>query len=215
MTEESHRHALARTRVVVSYTAGFIAFGVAKFLAVWQAAVLIGWSCASAIAVLWILIEVWGHDAEGTAAVARREDDSRVAADLLLVSSSVISLVAVGFGLVKAAHSKGLAQGGLTAIAVLTVVLSWAVVQCTYLLRYARLYYTMGGGVDFNEDDPPDYRDFAYLALTIGMTYQVSDTDLKTKAIRRNAMHHAVLSYLFGVVVVAMTINVVAGLLNR
>jgi len=81
-------------------------------------------------------------------------------------------------------------------------------------LRYAGLYYRDGEGVDFNEDDDPDYRDFAYLALTIGMTFQVSDTDLKTKAIRHTAIRHALLSYLFGAVVIAMVINVVAGLLN-
>ena len=68
--------------------------------------------------------------------------------------------------------------------------------------------------MDFNEQDDPDYRDFMYLALTIGMTYQVSDTDLTTKIVRRTATRHALLSYLFGTVVVAMMINVVAGLLK-
>jgi uncharacterized membrane protein len=98
---------------------------------------------------------------------------------------------------------------------VLTVVLSWTVVHTVYMLRYAQLYYARGGkGVEFNGGEPPDYRDFAYLAFTIGMTYQVSDTDLTTKPIRRTATHHALLSYLFGTVVVAMTINVVASLVK-
>ncbi len=57
-----------------------------------------------------------------------------------------------------------------------------------YTTCYARLYYTgEDGGIDFNEDEPPTYIDFAYLAFTIGMTFQVSDTDLKTKAIRASA----------------------------
>ena len=61
----------------------------------------------------------------------------------------------------------------------------------------------------------PDYRDFAYLAFTIGMTYQVSDTNLTSTSIRRTALHHAVLSFVFGTSIIAMMINVVAGLLNR
>ncbi|MEO7556753.1 MAG: DUF1345 domain-containing protein, partial [Acidimicrobiales bacterium] len=67
-------------------------------------------------------------------------------------------------------------------------------------------------GIDFNDDAEPDYRDFAYLAFTIGMTYQVSDTDLKTKEIRRTALRHALLSYVFGTAIIAVMINVVAGL---
>ena len=70
------------------------------------------------------------------------------------------------------------------------------------------------GGIDFNEDDPPTYVDFAYLAMTIGMTFQVSDTNLTTKAIRRIALGHALLSYLFGAVIVALVINVVSSLLH-
>ena len=70
------------------------------------------------------------------------------------------------------------------------------------------------GAVDFNEKDPPAYLDFAYLAFTIGMTFQVSDTNLTTKAIRRIALRHALMSYLFGAVIVALMINVVASLLS-
>jgi uncharacterized membrane protein len=86
-------------------------------------------------------------------------------------------------------------------------------VHTTFTTRYARLYYTSGTkAVDFNEDESPCYRDFGYLAFTIGMTFQVSDTPLQTKEIRATALRHALLSYLFGVVVIATTINLVAGL---
>jgi len=82
-----------------------------------------------------------------------------------------------------------------------------------FTLRYALLYYRgRDGGVDFNQDDPPRYTDFAYLAFTVGMTFQVSDTDLKTHTIRATALRHALLSYLFGSVILATTINLVAGI---
>lgn len=213
----THPHPSARRRAAIALAAGLIVAGglLRLFGAAWEVAVLAGWDVAALVTIFWVVFEVRGHDAEGTAALAGREDDSRVAADALLVGASIVSLIGVGFGLLKAAHSKGLAQAGITALTVLTVVLSWAVVQCVFTLRYAHLYYSGDKGIDFNEDDPPDYRDFLYLTLTVGMTYQVSDTNLTRKAIRRAVTSHALLSYMFGVVVVAMTINAIAGLLNR
>jgi uncharacterized membrane protein len=66
--------------------------------------------------------------------------------------------------------------------------------------------------VDFNQEDPPRYTDFAYMAFTIGMTFQVSDTQLTTAEVRATALRHALLSYLFGSVILAATINLLAGL---
>jgi uncharacterized membrane protein len=116
---------------------------------------------------------------------------------------------------VKAGSSHGDTKAALVAAGIGTIVVSWAVVHTVFTLRYAALYYTgRNGGIDFNEDDKPNYADFAYLAFTIGMTYQVSDTDLQTKTIRHTALRHALLSYLFGTVIIAATINVVAGLVK-
>lgn len=93
--------------------------------------------------------------------------------------------------------------------------LSWAVVHTTFVLRYTRLYYTgQDGGVDFNQPEPPAYLDFAYRAFTIGMTFQVSDTTIQAGAIRRTVLRHALLSYLFGTVIIATSINLVAGLIG-
>jgi uncharacterized membrane protein len=88
------------------------------------------------------------------------------------------------------------------------------VVHVVFVLRYADVFYRNGGGIDFSEEDRPDYRDFAYVAFTIGMTYQVSDTGLTSQPIRRLAIKHALLSFVFGTAIIAVTINVVAGLLN-
>ncbi|MFN2607276.1 MAG: DUF1345 domain-containing protein, partial [Acidimicrobiales bacterium] len=204
----------AGRRILVSAAAGVVALVVAAFLLPWQPAVLIGWDVTALLTVARVLGAVTRRDSAATAALATREDDSRTAADLVVLLACVASLVGVGFNLLKGAQEKGGAEAALTALSVATVVLSWAAVQTVFTLRYAHLYYSQGGGVDFNEDDNPDYRDFAYLALTIGMTYQVSDTDLTKKAIRRTASRHALISYVFGTFVVAVTINVVAGLVK-
>jgi uncharacterized membrane protein len=106
----------------------------------------------------------------------------------------------------------------LIGVAVLTVVLSWTVVNTVYTLRYADLHFASGAvGIAFGdsaEQEPPTYRDLAYVAFTIGMTYQVSDTTVRDSRIRRTVLSHALLSYLFGVVIVGGAVNLVAGLLR-
>jgi len=205
---------MARTRLAVAVACGVVGFAVIMVFEAWQVALLGGWSVVGLVFAGWAIGSLWTLDASDTERVATREDSSRAVADVLLLLAETASLAAIGVGLAKASSSKGAAQGLITALAVFAIVVSWAVVHTVFALRYAGLYYRAGGGVDFNEDAKPDYRDFAYLALTIGMTFQVSDTDLKSKAIRRTAIRHALISYLFGAVVVAMVINVVAGLLN-
>jgi uncharacterized membrane protein len=99
------------------------------------------------------------------------------------------------------------------AVGILSVAASWVAVHTVFMLRYARLYYRAGAtGIDFHQKDAPAYRDFAYLAFTIGMTYQVSDTDLNARRIRSTALGQAMLSFLLGAIILAVTINLVAGL---
>jgi uncharacterized membrane protein len=205
----------ARTRVLLSLAAGLLAFGIAILLTPWQAAALIGWDVAASVFILWVWLAVGRMDGEATKGHAGIEDLSTRTADLVLILASVASLIGVGLSLLEASDMEGVAKAVVVALASLTVILSWATVHTVFTLRYARLYYSGEGGIDFNEDRLPSYGDFAYLAFTIGMTYQVSDTPIGSGRIRRTALHHAYMSYLFGTVVVAMTINVLAGLFNR
>ncbi|MGB8003045.1 MAG: DUF1345 domain-containing protein, partial [Gaiellaceae bacterium] len=102
----------------------------------------------------------------------------------------------------------------LTTLGVASVMLAWAAIHTMFTLRYAHLYYTPPvGGIDF--ESKPDFRDAAYMSFTVGMTYQVSDTDISRKEIRRAVTRHALLSFVFGTTIIAVTINVVANLLNR
>lgn len=202
----------ASRRLATSVVVGVVVGGVAAFLAAWQISVLVAWCgvAATFVGVAWATM--LKADSGRTRAIATREDESRVTADLVVLAASIASLVGVAFILVKASSAKGLAVAGMTGLGVVSVVLAWVMVHTVFTLRYAHLYYSGSGGIDFNEKDDPDYRDFAYLAFTIGMTYQVSDTDLQTKAIRRTALRQGLLSYLFGTAIIAMTINIVAGL---
>jgi len=146
---------------------------------------------------------------------AVREDPSYALAESVILVAAIVELASVGLILIKVANAHGGMKAFLLTIGVISVVLAWGAVHTMFTLRYARIYYTgTDGGVDFNEKSPPEYADFAYLAFTIGMTFQVSDTNLTSKAMRRTALRHALISYLFGAVIIGLIINVVASLLH-
>jgi uncharacterized membrane protein len=203
-------------RVAVALAGGAVVLVAAGVAGVgWWVAVTSGWAVAAFVILVWTWLTIGRMDAEATAGHAVTEDLSRLTADLVLLIASTASLIAVAFVLVDAGNHHGTRKGLLIVLAIVTVALSWATVHTRYTLRYGDLYYAPPvGGVDFNEDDPPDYLDFAYLGLTIGMTWQVSDTNLRTKAFRRVATRHALLSYLFGTVIIALVINTVSSLLG-
>jgi uncharacterized membrane protein len=208
---------LSARRVLVGATTGAAAVVTALSSgASPSVAALAGWDTAALVFLVWVWSTVAVKDATATARSAQAEDASRAASEVVLVGAGTASLVAVAFTLAEAGRSHGAYRHLLIGLAVASVVIAWASVHTVYALRYARLYYSDPiGGIDFNDDDPPRYVDFAYVALTIGMTSQVSDTSLTARRLRRAAIHHALLSYVFGTVVVAMTINIVAGLLGR
>jgi uncharacterized membrane protein len=204
-----HRRLLA---ALVTGVAGAVIMGVFEG---WTFAPLAGWDglCAVLVGATWV--SIWPRDAEETARHAVREDPARALTDVLLVLASCASLLGVAFLVVAGGNTHGAEKGFLVGLAVATVVLGWSVVHTTFTLRYARLYYSgPDGGIEFNteDNDPPKYSDFAYVAFTIGMTFQVSDTNLTSKTMRATALRHALLAYLFGVVIIAVMINLVAGL---
>jgi uncharacterized membrane protein len=205
----------ARNRLAVCIVLGLIGFAIALPFTEWQVATLAGWDVTSATFIAVVYFGIRGKDAAATKLAAMSEDDSRTASEAILVGANIASLVGVAFALIAASTTHGATKSVITTLVVASVVLSWAAVHVVFTLRYARLYYAQGGGIDFHSDVAPDFRDFLYIALTIGMTFQVSDTDLNAKAIRMTALRHALLSYLFGVVVVATTINVIATLLTK
>jgi uncharacterized membrane protein len=179
----------------------------------WSLAPVLAWDIAAVTYMLWVWLTIWRMDAEATAEASVPEDPTRAISDLLTIGAALVSLIAVGFVLGDAANAKGTTQGLLAVLGVASVAISWSVIHTVFTLEYARMYYTGGdGGVDFKQDAPPRYSDFAYLAFTIGMTFQVSDTDLTDGDVRRSALRHGILSYVFGTGILATTINLVANL---
>jgi uncharacterized membrane protein len=215
---ESNRDFRARvqrstTRLLAMAVLGLIAAFGTGLAGQWVYAPAVGWLTASLTYTVSVWLSIRGLDAEATSRYATREDPGRAIADTLLLLASVASFAVVGLILIEAGSADGGAKVTLVSLALATVASSWFLVHTLFTLRYAHLYYTgPDGGVEFHQDAPPRYGDFAYLSFTIGMTFQVSDTNLCSDSIRAVALRHALLSYAFGAVVIATTINLVAGI---
>jgi uncharacterized membrane protein len=205
----------ARTRLIAMLLAGLAAGVVTGFAAGWVFAPTAGWAVACAVYVLWVWVTIGPMDEAATKRHAQAEDPTRPLADILVIIASVAGLVAVVILILVSKNAHGLAKVVIPIFALLSVALSWFLIHTLFTLRYALLYFDgKDGGIDFNQDEPPRYSDFAYLSFTLGMTYQVSDTDLQLRTIRATALRQGLLSYLFGAVILAATINLVAGLAN-
>ena len=204
------RGASARLRVLVSAAVGVVVgVAVGATSAEWRISLLIGWMTGSVIFLAWMWATIWPMSGADTQSHARREDPGQAMSDLVILGAAVASLGAVGLFLSGGGSSKVLTAG----LSVMGVALAWGTVHTVFTTRYARLYYKGSrGGIDFNEKADPRYREFAYLAFTVGMTFQVSDTDITRQEVRDAVFRQMLLSYLLGAVVIATTINLVAGL---
>lgn len=177
---------------------------------------LAGWAALAIVNVAWLLIALWPMDAAQTRAHATTEDPGRAVARTIALAGSIVSLGAVVAVLIHSRDDPRTAA--LTAgVAILAVAASWALIQVDYMLRYAHRYYSrremgQGGGIDFNQEDDPMYSDFGYFSVGLGMTYQVSDTNVGANEIRRIVVAQTLVAYLFGAVILASVVNLVAGL---
>ncbi|MGN6600070.1 MAG: DUF1345 domain-containing protein [Actinomycetales bacterium] len=213
--DPSHAPRFATSRMQLAIAAGCGV--VAAVLSVWWApkefVPLLAWDAFTLAYLLLVWHSVSGADAKKTSELSLAQKPGRGTSDSLLLAAAVISLATVVIVLTVGKQGDALSKGLHGAAAVLSVVLSWVLVHVVHVLTYARLYYSReDGGISFNQKEPPGYADFAYFAFTVGMTYQVSDTNISDSQIRRAVLRHALLSYLFGSVIVATTINLVVGL---
>jgi uncharacterized membrane protein len=152
-------------------------------------------------------------DSDATHSNAHRETFRPVIEELVVVAAALGALVSIVVLLVRG-HSR--ADPAAAAIALAGVLTAWAGLHLMYAARYAYLYYTpSAGGIDFNDSGyRPAFRDFFYFSYNLGMTYQVSDTSVSNATIRAVALRHCLLSYLFGTVILATMINLVAGMVT-
>ncbi|TKK69838.1 DUF1345 domain-containing protein [Ilyomonas limi] len=152
---------------------------------------------------------------------AQQDDGSRTFVVIMIVLFSFSSLIIVLLLMTsKAFHESGNTPFVLICLA--GILMSWFLVHTTYTFHYAHLFYDNAPddntkdakGLEFPGDAAPDYIDFAYFAFVIGCCFQVSDVEVSSRLIRRSVLFHQLLSFGLNTFVVALTINLIAGLMK-
>lgn len=141
---------------------------------------------------------------------AAHQDEGRVTILVLVVAAALASLLAILAELGGANR-----QPAHLALAAVTILLSWAFTHTIFAIHYAHEYYSekghKGGGLSFPGDEPPDYWDFVYFSFVVGMTSQVSDVAVTSRALRRLVAAHGAVSFIFNATLLALTVNIAAG----
>ena len=205
----------ARVRLVILLAVTLVTFFVQPRTLPLELRSLVAWSsgvaCFLGLA-LWLIMTT---DANAARRHCSQQDDNWAVFDVLLLCASVASLVGVVAALIAANSAQGFLAFALTGTAILAVILSWSLTHILFTFHYARLFYHEDrGGIDFHSSEQPDYRDFLYVAVTIGVTFGVSDTDLTAHKMRRAVTGHSLVSFLFGTVIIALSLNVITSLLS-
>jgi uncharacterized membrane protein len=172
--------------------------------------VLVGWDSGVAFYLIGAFILVAGADVARIRRRAAILDEGRVAILVVVVGAALASL-----GGILAQLGSGRAPSHL-ALATITILLSWTFVHVIFALHYAHEFYAekpRGGGLMFPGGEEPDYWDFLYFSLVIGMTSQVSDVAVTGRTIRRTVAAHGVVSFLFNAALIALTVNIAASAL--
>ena len=208
----------AAERLLIVIGLGLVVGAVAMFFAPWQLAVLSGWDAAPR--------STWARSGRVSAGsrprrprdFATREDNGRVATSVLLLSASVASLVGTAFDLIKANQAHG--SGRFTSLTQRrgrspSRSRGRSCRRCSRCgTRTSTTRRPSAASTSRRRTRNPTTSDFAYVAFTVGMTFQVSDTDIQARRTRRTVLRHALLAYLFGAVILAVVVNVIASLLN-
>jgi uncharacterized membrane protein len=215
----------AHKRVLVALAVGVLVFLATSTLHHLPLQLILAWNAFATTAILLAWVRIIFADAKYAVLNAKLQDTGRTAIFSLVVVGACASLFAVAFLLGTAKGTGGTRLAEHVALAAFTVVHSWFLIHTIFALHYAHSYYRSedpdergkhGAGLNFpgDEDDEPDFLDFAYFAFVIGMTFQVSDVAITSKLIRRLSLVHGLLSFLFNTVILALAINLASSLVS-
>ncbi|HET7850333.1 MAG TPA: DUF1345 domain-containing protein [Pseudolabrys sp.] len=212
-----------RIAILHAKTLGAVILGIIVALLTphaWHGAtrLLSGWDVAVVSYLIMVAATMRRASIDRIRARAAEEDEGAFAILLLSIGATIASVVAIVVELGGSKQAAGMHAAGQVLLALVTILLSWSFMHTIFSLHYAHEYYGEGrdktiGGLNFPGDNKPDFWDFLYFAVVIGMTSQVSDVGITSKPIRRMAAVHGVLSFFFNVTVLALTVNIVSNLL--
>ena len=214
-----------RWRTLLAGAAGFSSGVLAHHLGLLiGSAFLVGWNTAAVVFVVttgWLLIT---SDQAAVHKRAKLDDEDRTVLMTVVLSAVGASMVGIVVALKEAKLHAG--HGGeppwVVGLSVSTMVLSWLVVQCLYTLHYTHRYFgdrdsdgAPDGGIKFPGEGPTSYKDFIYVSVCIGATCQVSDFNITTSKFRNLVTTHAIISFVFNTMVLALGINIIGNLMGQ
>ena len=214
----------AHYRLIISLAVSAITFFLINGKFTVPAVILFTWiSFAMAIIIMdWIII-MSSHPRE-VRKIAKLQDSSRAFLFLFVIAASIASMGAVVFLLKSSKGLHGAAINEHILLAIVAVIVSWWLLHTIFTLKYAHMYYDTdkddgtprpGGGLEFPGNEEPDYLDFVYFSFVLGMTFQVSDVEIASKHIRRLAWMHGLLSFGYNTAILALSINVISGMVAQ
>lgn len=211
----------ARNRLGAAAAIGVVTYELVGRLlpeAGWAVRLVAAWDAGALLLLVLAWTIIWDCDTARTRRRAAAEDPGRTAVWAIVLGGSTLSLFSSAFVLRRAKDLAGSYEVALIVLGLAAVVTSWCATHTAYTLRYAHLYYRDDGegegGLSFPGDKPPDYFDFAYFAFTVGMCFQVSDVTIAAKSLRRAVLFHSVLSFAYNTAILALAMNLLAGLLG-
>lgn len=207
-------------KLVLAFIVAVLVFGALQFTPLSTiTAVIMAWDAfaLSMIGMMWTLFFT-ASTSELKQIVKKQDEDISTIFAIVLVSVCVSFSAAMILAFSPGNHNAD--ELCRTIATVLAIASSWGLLHTIFTVRYAHLYYDesivkhqdSNNGIDFPNNEIPDYIDFAYFSFVIGMTFQVSDVTISSKTVRRYALLHSLISFVFNTVIVALTVNIIAGL---
>jgi uncharacterized membrane protein len=207
----------SRPRLFFSAALGIVVTAALFALTAWRPVtnVLVGWDVAVALHLGLVFDVMARSQVREIRKRAAEQDEGRVAILVLTVAAGLASLAAI---LAELSAAGGGRQPAPLVLAGVTILLSWALIHTIFALHYAHEFYGedagRAGGMAFpGGDGQPDYWDFVYFSFVVGMTSQVSDVGVTSRQVRHTVTAHAIVSFIFNVALLALTINIAAGAL--
>lgn len=207
----------ASQKLVISLIGGLV-IGLLYSQTSWVIRLLLSWDVTSLLLICLIWAGFFTTPSGQTRNQATKQDESRLVSFVFILVAATLSLMGIGLMLI---HKGGGANrpNWVPVFSLISICISWILIHTLFTLRYAHLYYrnkstsTEKSGLVFPGDDHPDFFDFAYFSFVVGMTFQVSDVNIISKKIRKVALIHGILSFMFNSFIVALLINLIAGFL--
>lgn len=214
-----HRQLLAHARILVAIVAGVLVwFFIPSHSPVGR--FLIAWNVTIWLYLILILKMILTASVADLRKRARLEEEGRIATLIFVTLATAVAFIALGFELSQVLPTDKVVEGRSLRIATAIAAIfgSWLFVNFAFALHYAHEVYRTKlslRSLDFPNEKSPDYLDFLYIAMVLGTTFQTSDVEIRSRALRRTAMVQGLVAFLFNTAIIALTVNVASQLIAK